>query len=504
MGTYPAIARLVPKRGINQLAILLRVVVGVMGTRQLAAIVFTDAVGFSALMSANEPEALRLIARDGALITKLASQHGGSVVKSTGDGFLLVFASAIQALQCALDIQVEVPRLNTWQPGLDHRIGVHLADVAHVGNDILGDGVNIAARLQQEAPGGGICLSAAVYENIKSSVVARFSGPYECSLKNIPGSLQVYTAYPLNGSSAAPPVRHSKHRSGNFAVVGSVAIAAVALVLIGIAAFKPNRPTEVHVIYQEAKDHGAVALDAVRGPDGSNTESAKSSSQREGPDESSAKSEIVAESRTRESEDQQLESVPVAPNNLTTATNKGEGSNNPVGPLNEPATREAPHNSVTPVEKLQDREAMLKSYDFLALVKLVENSELGKTRAGKLKAKAYRELADLMAWIRKELRQLNPTHRLQFPATREGDRLTVTVWMEDEELVVETGEHRRYTTLKDCPPRLVYQLGTLLLSKTTTVDPRERASIHAQLRLFAEEFWLDTQSKRPRLGRLRS
>lgn len=472
-----------------------------MGTRQLAAIVFTDAVGFSALMSANEPEALRLIARDGALIGKLAAQHGGSVVKSTGDGFLLVFASALQALKCALDIQVEVPRLNTWQPGLEHRIGIHLADVAHVGNDILGDGVNIASRLQQEAPSGGICLSSAVYESVKSSVIARFSGPYECTLKNIPGSLQVYTAYPLNGSEVAPPPIKSKPQKGTFKVVGSVALAAVALVLVGIAAFKPSRPAEVHVFYQETKENGSIAKEAG----GPKSSPPRFDSQPEKLKESQPKQEIVAKSR-----DPEIRAEPPGGNasdkseEVTASEQVDQVNSNRVEPGLKVPEPKIPKAMEEASEKRQDRDAMLKSYDFLALVKLIENSEMGKTRAGKLKIKTYRELADLMAWMRRELRLLNPTNRLQFPVVREGDRLKVAVWMEDEELVVETGEHRRYTTLKDCPPRLVYQIGTLLLKRATNLDPRERSTIQTQLGLFAEEFGLDAQTKRPRLGRMRS
>lgn len=166
-----------------------------LGQRTLAAIVFTDAVNFSGMAQANEEHALRLLQRDTAGIRAIAAGHEGQVLKSTGDGLLIFFNSAVQAVSCSLQIQrwlaSEAARL---APGdvLLHRIGIHLGDVFVSESDVMGDGVNIAARLQSEAEPGGICISQTVYDVVKNQLGIKTTclGPRE--LKNIRQSVPVY------------------------------------------------------------------------------------------------------------------------------------------------------------------------------------------------------------------------------------------------------------------------------------------------------------------------
>jgi class 3 adenylate cyclase len=165
------------------------------GQRALAAIVFTDVVNFSARMQDSEERTLRLLERDFATMREFCRQHDGAVLKTTGDGLLMYFASAVQAVACALTIQRHFAGSAKKRPAaetLAHRVGIHLGDVFVSEQDVMGDGVNIAARLQAEARPGGICISQTVYDVVKNKIELHVTslGPRE--LKNIAESIHVY------------------------------------------------------------------------------------------------------------------------------------------------------------------------------------------------------------------------------------------------------------------------------------------------------------------------
>ena len=163
--------------------------------RVLAAIVVTDAVGFSAQMSADEERALAIINRDLKQIAGLCNVFKGQVLKSTGDGLLMCFFSAAQAVACALNIQKKL-RGDSKRDSFDHRIGIHLGDVYINNSDVMGNGVNIAARLESFAAPGEICVSQVVYDVVKSrlDLDATFLGPL--NLKNIQESVPAYQLRP--------------------------------------------------------------------------------------------------------------------------------------------------------------------------------------------------------------------------------------------------------------------------------------------------------------------
>lgn len=165
------------------------------GQRTLAAIVFTDVVGFSARMQADEVNTLRLLQRDFAAMRHLCDHHHGSVLKTTGDGLLLYFSSAVQAVACALAVQrhfAEHGRKHAAAETLTHRVGIHLGDVFVSEEDVMGDGVNIAARLQAEAEPGGICISQTVYDVVKNKLELHVTSLGARELKNIAQSIPVY------------------------------------------------------------------------------------------------------------------------------------------------------------------------------------------------------------------------------------------------------------------------------------------------------------------------
>jgi len=165
------------------------------GQRSLAAIVFTDVVSFSALMQHDEELTLRLLQRDFTAMRRICAEHQGSVLKTTGDGLLLYFSSAVQAVACALAMQRLFAGQAKIQPAaetLTHRVGIHLGDVFVNDQDVMGDGVNIAARLQAEAQPGGICISQTVYDVVKNKLALHVTrlGPRE--LKNISQAVPIY------------------------------------------------------------------------------------------------------------------------------------------------------------------------------------------------------------------------------------------------------------------------------------------------------------------------
>lgn len=165
------------------------------GQRTLAAIVFTDAVGFSARMQVDEETTLRLLQRDFAAVRALCAQHQGAVLKTTGDGLLLYFSSAVQAVACALAMQRHFAGLNRKGPATEtlvHRVGIHLGDVFVSEQDVMGDGVNIAARLQAEAEPGGICISQTVYDVVKNKLELHVTSLGARELKNIAESIPIY------------------------------------------------------------------------------------------------------------------------------------------------------------------------------------------------------------------------------------------------------------------------------------------------------------------------
>ena len=167
--------------------------------RTLAAIVVTDAVGFSKRMSQDEDKALSMINRDIQVISELCEFFEGKILKTVGDGVLMYFISAVQAAACAVEMQKTfIGFANSGQAGehFKHRVGVHLGDIFFNQNDMMGTGVNIAARLESEAKAGAICMSQVVYDVVKSRLDLDADYIGELSLKNISEAVAAYNVWP--------------------------------------------------------------------------------------------------------------------------------------------------------------------------------------------------------------------------------------------------------------------------------------------------------------------
>src|SRR5271166_3641841 len=167
------------------------------GTRKIAAILVADIVGYSRLAGADEDRTLsRLRGLRSDLIDPAIDAHHGRIVKRTGDGSLIEFRSVVDAVRCAIEVQQGLIERNAGLPPerrIEFRVGIHVGDVVEESDgDLMGDGVNIAARLEGVAKPGGICLSAAAYDQVRDRVQEAFVDLGEKQLKNIARPVRAY------------------------------------------------------------------------------------------------------------------------------------------------------------------------------------------------------------------------------------------------------------------------------------------------------------------------
>src|SRR5438034_11353933 len=156
--------------------------------RRLAAIMFTDMVGYTALSQRNEALALELLEEHRRILRSIFPRFNGTEIKTIGDAFLVEFQSALEAAQCALEIQRTLAKRNhvvSANHRIELRIGIHVGDVVHREGDVYGDGVNIASRFQPVAGIGGICISVDVERQIHNALEARFEKLAPIELKNV-------------------------------------------------------------------------------------------------------------------------------------------------------------------------------------------------------------------------------------------------------------------------------------------------------------------------------
>src|ERR1700739_4088000 len=163
--------------------------------RRLAAIVAADVAGYSRLMGLDEVCTARTLRKHRKVADALVAKHGGRLVKTTGDGVLLEFPSVVDAAECAVAVQAAMAERNEGVPvdrRMLFRIGINLGDILVEGDDILGGGVNIAARLEGIAEPGGICISSSAYDQVHGKVAVEFTDLGEQALKNIARPIRTY------------------------------------------------------------------------------------------------------------------------------------------------------------------------------------------------------------------------------------------------------------------------------------------------------------------------
>src|SRR5262245_10588409 len=176
--------------------------------RRLTAILAADVVGYSRLMEADEASTMAVLkTRRKEVLKPLVDRYQGRIFKFTGDGVLVEFGSAVNAVQCAVDLQQGMAAANGDQPEDRHvvlRIGVNLGDVMVEGSDLYGDGINIAARLEAMAEPGGILVSGTAYDYVRNKVKVGFDDLGSQNLKNIADPVRAYRVSDTPAMAAAP------------------------------------------------------------------------------------------------------------------------------------------------------------------------------------------------------------------------------------------------------------------------------------------------------------
>jgi adenylate cyclase len=217
--------------------------------RRLATILAADAAGYSALMAEDEEATLRTLKSHRQVIDKLIERHEGRIFKTAGDAVLAEFGSAVEAVRCAITIQDELRVRNAelvQERQLHFRIGINVGDVLVDGDDLLGDGVNIAARLEGIAAPGRICISGGTFEQVKNKLSVAFQDLGMHQVKNIPDPV---AAFGVTSAPAAVKARDgtTAKKAAGFARPKLVAVAGAIVVVaaaagIGFWQFYPRGP----------------------------------------------------------------------------------------------------------------------------------------------------------------------------------------------------------------------------------------------------------------------
>lgn len=172
--------------------------------RRLAAVMCADVAHYSKLMERDEDGTLDRLKAYRSIMSALTERHNGRIVNTWGDAVIIEFGSVIEAVQCAVDIQNELSVRNADLPDasrMEFRIGLNLGDIMIEGDDIYGDGVNVAARLQELAPRGGIMLSQSVYDQVKTKLALGFDALGPKQVKNVSYPVDTYSVR-LGGRNA--------------------------------------------------------------------------------------------------------------------------------------------------------------------------------------------------------------------------------------------------------------------------------------------------------------
>jgi TolB-like protein/class 3 adenylate cyclase len=216
--------------------------------RKLTTILATDVVGYSRLMGEDEAgtlDALKTHRRE--LLDPKAAQYGGRTIKLMGDGALMEFASVVDAVAFAVEIQCALRDYNADLPGdkrIDYRVGINIGDVIVEGDDIYGDGVNVAARLEGQAEPGGICMARNVYNQVKGKLDLTFEHMGEKEVKNIAEPVSIYRLL-LDEKAAAlvtPVVRETAKGASQWWPVAAATAVVLLLAAGGVFWWQPWKP----------------------------------------------------------------------------------------------------------------------------------------------------------------------------------------------------------------------------------------------------------------------
>jgi len=224
--------------------------------RKLTAILSADVKGYSRLMGEDEEWTVRTLSAYREIMKGLIQQHRGRVVDTPGDNVLAEFASVVDAVQCAVEIQQVLRAKNAVLPEnrrMEFRIGINLGDVIEEGEHIYGDGVNIAARVEGLAEAGGICISESAYQQIENKVPLRYEYLGEHEVKNIAKPVRVYRAR-IETEGVPPKLGEEKKPVGKWlsrAALGIIAVVVIAGAVILYQFVLRSSPSKTEVASKE-------------------------------------------------------------------------------------------------------------------------------------------------------------------------------------------------------------------------------------------------------------
>jgi adenylate cyclase len=208
--------------------------------RRLAAVMFLDMVGYSAMMANDEERALACVAELEKLLRAEVPKFGGRVVKFLGDGSMMEFPTALAAVRCSQSVLQDVESNNAWVPEAKRysvRIGLHLGELVDRQDDIFSNAVNVAARIQPLADPGGIAMSSFIYSQIENQLDLKGVYLPPQKLKNIPEKMRIFLVEPVGGDVAGRAIRRHKP----FATKVAMAAGAVVVVALALAYYFSNR-----------------------------------------------------------------------------------------------------------------------------------------------------------------------------------------------------------------------------------------------------------------------
>ncbi len=230
--------------------------------RKIAAILAADVVGYSKLVAEDEEETLRRLASYRAVFDDFIARGSGRVFNTAGDAILAEFPSAVEAVRCAIDVQESLRTRNLAYPPsrqMSFRIGITIGDVVERDGDLLGDGVNIAARLEGLAKPGGLCVSRTVYEQVANKMSVQFADIGEQEVKNIPSPVHAYTLNLGSDAAGVPqpvPAKPKIVAKAAPSAAWPIAITAASLAAVAVAA----------IVYFVVLRPGAPAPKVAAGP----------------------------------------------------------------------------------------------------------------------------------------------------------------------------------------------------------------------------------------------
>jgi len=230
---------------------------------------FSDIVGYTAIMGRDEREGLRAVSEHRARLRAMLPRFNGRLIGEVGDGTLSSFHSAVDAVNCARELQASLVE----HPDLRLRIGIHVGDVVFTDNTVLGDGVNVASRIHELAPPGGSCISERVYEEIRNKPEFQVKDLGEKKLKNVPRSIHVYALTAADASGQHPsPLGLAAGVGKSIAKRRTLAVGVGALLAVALAAgiatwrrFTPGSAAPLHIAPPGARSIAVLPLENLSG-----------------------------------------------------------------------------------------------------------------------------------------------------------------------------------------------------------------------------------------------